>query len=78
MTREFIYISKCKILPSYKSETRICNSQLKIVLDFNFGRQKDLSALKSDIHLDHAASLNITFGKTNDHIDIIEGNNSDG
>ena len=33
----------------------------KTVIDFNFGRHKDLSTLKSDIHLDLAASVNITF-----------------
>ena len=31
----------------------------KIVINFNFGRHKDLSTLKSDFHL--AASVNITF-----------------
>ena len=33
----------------------------KIVIDFNFGRHRDLSTLKSDIHLGLAASVNITF-----------------
>ena len=33
----------------------------KPVTDFNFGRHKDLSTLKSDIHLGLAASVNITF-----------------
>ena len=33
----------------------------KTVIDFNFGRHKDLSTLKSDIHLGLAASMNITF-----------------
>ena len=33
----------------------------KTVIDFNFGRHKDLSTLKSDIHLGLAASVNITF-----------------
>ena len=28
------------------------------VIDFNFGRHKDLSTLKSDIHLELAASMN--------------------
>ena len=32
----------------------------KTVIDFNFGRHKDLSTLKSDIHLGLAASVNIT------------------
>ena len=31
------------------------------VIDFNFGRHKYLSTLKSDIHLGLAASVNITF-----------------
>ena len=33
----------------------------KTVIDFNFGRHKDLSALKSDIHLSLAASVNYHF-----------------
>ena len=33
----------------------------KTVIDFNFGRHKDLSALKSDIHLGLAASVNYHF-----------------
>ena len=33
----------------------------KTVIDFNFGRQKDLSTLKSDIHLGLAASVNYHF-----------------
>ena len=33
----------------------------KTVIDFNFGRQKDLSTLKSDIHLSLAASINYNF-----------------
>ena len=33
----------------------------KIVIDFNFGRHKDLFILKSDIHLDIEASVKITF-----------------
>ena len=33
----------------------------KTVIDFRFGRHKDLSTLKSDIHLGLAASMNITF-----------------
>ena len=33
----------------------------KTVINFNFGRHKDLSTLKSDIHLGIVASLNITF-----------------
>ena len=33
----------------------------KTVIDFNFGRYKDLSTLKSDIHLGLAASVNYHF-----------------
>ena len=33
----------------------------KTVSDFNFGRHKDLSTLKSDIHLDLVASVNYHF-----------------
>ena len=33
----------------------------KTVIDFNFGRHKDLSTLKSDIHLGLAASVNYHF-----------------
>ena len=31
------------------------------VTDFNFGRDKDLSSLKSDIHRGRKAEANITF-----------------
>ena len=33
----------------------------KTVIDFNFGRLKDLSTLKSDIHLSLGASVNYHF-----------------
>ena len=33
----------------------------KTVIDFNFGRHKDLSTLKKDIHLELAASVNYHF-----------------
>ena len=33
----------------------------KTVIDFNFGRHKDLSTLKSDIHLGLTASVNYHF-----------------
>ena len=36
-------------------------SYTKTVIDFNFGRHKDLSTLKNDIHLDLAASVNYHF-----------------
>ena len=37
------------------------NSYNRIVIDFNFGRHKDLSTLKSDIHLSLAAYVNYHF-----------------
>ena len=50
---------------SYKSESRIFltveKSYNKTVIDFNFGRHKDLSTLKSDFHPAFAASVNVTF-----------------
>ena len=33
----------------------------KTVIDFNFGRNKNLSTLKSDIHLGQTASVNYHF-----------------
>ena len=33
----------------------------KKVIDFNFGRHKDLTTIKSDIHLGLAASVNYHF-----------------
>ena len=33
----------------------------KTVIDFNFGKNKDLSTLKSDIHLNLAALVNYHF-----------------
>ena len=33
----------------------------KTFMDFNFGKNKDLSTLKSDIHLSQAASVNCHF-----------------
>ena len=36
-------------------------SHNKTVIDFNFGRHKDLSTLKSDIHLTLVVSVNIMF-----------------
>ena len=36
-------------------------SSNKIVIDFNFGRHKDLSTLKSNIHLGLAVSVNYHF-----------------
>ena len=37
------------------------NKHDKTVIDFNFGRHKNLFALKSDIHLSLAASVNFHF-----------------
>ena len=48
----------------------------KIIIDFNFGIHKDLSTLKSDIHLSLAASVNYHFfGKINPYVYLIEVNN---
>ena len=48
----------------------------KTVIDFNFGRHKDLSTLKSDIHLGLAASVNyLFFEKINPYVYLIEVNN---
>ena len=49
-----------------KSESRknsflVKKSYNKTFIDFNFGRHKDLSTLKSDIHLGLAASVNYHF-----------------
>ena len=51
-------------------------SHNKTVIDFNFGRHKDLSTLKSDIHLGLTASVNYHFfGKINPYVYLIEVNN---
>ena len=48
----------------------------KTVIDFNFVRHKDLSTLKSDIHLGLAASVNYHFlGLINPYFYLIEVNN---
>ena len=48
----------------------------KTVIDLNFGRHKDLSTLKSDIHLGLAASVNYHFlGYINSYVYLIEVNN---
>ena len=51
---------------SYKSESRAFSiiaekSYNKPVIDFNFGRHKDLSTLKCNIYLSLEAFVNITF-----------------
>ena len=45
----------------YKNFHSLMKSYNKTVIDFNFGRHKDLSTLKSDIHLGLAASVNYHF-----------------
>ena len=40
---------------------KLRKSYNKTVIDFNFGKHKDLSTLKSDIHLGLAASVNYHF-----------------
>ena len=51
-------------------------SSNKTVIDFNFGRHKDLSTLKNDIHLGLAASMNYHFfWLINPYVDLIEVNN---
>ena len=48
----------------------------KTVIDFNFGKHKDSSTLKSDIHLGLAASVNYHFiGLINPYVHLIEVNN---
>ena len=48
----------------------------KTVIDFNFGRHKDLSTLKGDIYLGLAASVNYHFFREiNLHVYLIEVNN---
>ena len=48
----------------------------KTVIDFNFGRHKDLSTLKSDIHLCLAASVDYHFlVYINPYVYLIEVNN---
>ena len=48
----------------------------KTVIDFNFGRHKDLSTLKSDIHLGLAALVNYHFFRLiNPYVYLIEVNN---
>ena len=47
----------------------------KTVIDFNFGRHKDLSTLKSHIHLGLAASVNYHFFWVDSYVYLIEVNN---
>ena len=46
---------------SRKFSFLVGKSYNKTVIDFHFGGHKNLSTLKSDIHLGLAASVNITF-----------------
>ena len=48
-----VKVAKCSFLNE--------KSYNKRVIDFNFGRHKDLSTLKIDIHLGLAASVNYHF-----------------
>ena len=53
-----IYFTKVKVAKfSFLNE----KSFNKTVIDFNFGRHKDLSTLKNDIHLGLAVSVNYHF-----------------
>ena len=46
------------------------------VIDFNFGRHKDISTLKSYIHHGHGASVNFHFfGEINPYVYLLEVNN---
>ena len=60
---------------SWKFTNLVEKSYNKTVIDFNFGRYKDLSTLKSDIHLGLAASVNYHFLKINPHVYLTEVNN---
>ena len=50
-----VKVAKCSFLND--------KSYNKTVIDFNFGRLKNLSTLKSDIHLGLAASVNYQFSQ---------------
>ena len=56
--QKYIQVSKVKVKILLLQLKKACN---KTVIDFNFGRHKDSSALKSSIHLGLAALMNITF-----------------
>ena len=55
---EHVLITKVKVAKFIFLNEKSYN---KTVIDFNFGRHKDLSTLKSDIHLSLAASVNCHF-----------------
>ena len=64
--------TKVKVAKTFLNE----KSYNKTVIDFNFGRHKDLSTLKSDIHLGLTASVNYHFfGLINPYVYLIEVNN---
>ena len=52
---------KVEFVFNNKSEGSKMKSYNKTVIDFNFGRHKDLPTLNSDIHLGIAASVNYHF-----------------
>ena len=54
---EHVFTTKVKEAHFFLNE----KSYNKTVIDFNFGRHKDLSTLKSDIHLSLSASVNYRF-----------------
>ena len=61
---------------SFENEKSYNKTCAHAVIDFNFGRHKDLSTLKSDIHLGLAASLNYHFfGWINPYVYLNEVNN---
>ena len=57
-------VKTCEYNSCCKSGSRVLHKWLKshnkTVIDFNFGRHKDLSTRKSDIHQGRKAEVNIT------------------
>ena len=47
--------------PHIDGEVTIFKGRQYTIIDFNFGRHKDLSTRKSDIHRGRKAEVNITF-----------------
>ena len=61
---------------SRKFSLLVKKSYNKTVIDFNFGRNEDLSTLKSNIYFDLAALVNYHFfGEINPHVYLMEVNN---
>ena len=56
--QNFNLVTKVKV-ENYHSQLK--SHITKTVIDFNFGRHKDFSTLKSDIHLRPKGSVNIFF-----------------